>query len=103
MEIEINILRPVNPTGKSFITNVYGAIITKDKELIDKYKSEISRNVQKLGYKIEEIIGNGKLISGTFVILIDDDTKKPKKIYVKNIKVWSVEKEINNSVGVDIS
>ncbi len=103
MEIYIELLKPVNPTGRSFITGLYAAIMAKDKELIDKYKKEIFRNMVRLGYKIEEAIGQGKLISGTFVILVDDRTREPKRIYVKNLKVWDVVKEINEDIGVEIS
>jgi len=103
MEVYIELLRPVNPTGRSFITNVYGALLAKDKDLIERYKKEIMRNVQRLGFKIEESIGTGKLITGTIVILIDDDTKKPKKVYTKDIKIWNVEKEYNERIEVEIS
>ncbi len=56
MEIYIELLRPVNPTGRSFITNVYGAIAAKDKELTEKYKKEIAKLIQRI--LIEEIIRN---------------------------------------------
>ncbi len=62
MEIYIELLRPVNPTGRSFITNVYGAIAAKDKELTEKYKKEVTKLILKLGYKIEDVIGNRKIM-----------------------------------------
>jgi len=103
MEVYIELLRPVNPTGRSFITNIYGAISAKDKDLIEKYKKEIMRNIQKLGFKIEESIGTGKLISGTIAIIIDDNTKQPKKIYTRDIKIWSAEKSLDEKIEVEIS
>ncbi|MFZ8801266.1 MAG: hypothetical protein ACO2ON_03795 [Candidatus Nanopusillus sp.] len=102
MEVYVELLRPVNPTGRGFVTGLYAAIAAKDKELIDRYKKEISRNINRLGYKIEEVVGRGKLVSGTIVILVDDKTKEPKKIYVKNLKVWDVVKEVNENIGVEI-
>jgi len=102
MEIYIELLRPVNPTGRGFITNVYGAILAKDKELIEKYKKEIMRNIQRLGFKIEESIGRGKLISGTIAIVIDDVTKEPKKIYTKDIKVWNIEGTLSERKEVEV-
>jgi len=102
MEVYIELLRPVNPTGRSFITNVYGAILAKDRELIERYKKEIIKNMQRIGFKLEEIIGRGKLISGTFVIVVDDSTREPKKIYVKEIKVWNIEKTLNEKLELDI-
>jgi len=102
MEVYIELLRPVNPTGRSFITNVYGAILAKDRELIERYKKEIIKNMQRIGFKLEEIVGRGKLISGTFVIVVDDSTREPKKIYVKEIKVWNIEKILNEKLELDI-
>jgi hypothetical protein len=83
MEISIELLRPVNPTGRSFITNVYGAIAANNREIIDKYKKDITKLIQRLGFKIEESIGTGKLITGTIIIVLDDNTKEPKKMYTK--------------------
>jgi hypothetical protein len=103
MEIYIELLRPLNPTGRSFITNVYGAIAAKDKELIEKYKKEITKLIQRLGFKIEEVIGNGKMVSGVLALLIDDKTKEPKKLYTISLKIWNVEKELAEKVSVEIS
>jgi len=103
MEVYIELLRPVNPIGKSFITNVYGAIAANNRELIEKYKRELMRSIQKLGYKLEEIIGNGKLISGMLVIVLDDNTREPKKVYFKEVKVWSVERVLNEKLETEVS
>jgi hypothetical protein len=103
MEIYIELLRPVNPTGRSFITNVYGAITAKDRELTEKYKKEIAKLIQRMGYKIEEVIGNGKMVSGVLALLVDDNTKEPKKLYTINLKVWNIEKELAEKISVEIS
>jgi len=102
MEISIELLRPVNPTGRSFITNVYGAIAANNREIIDKYKKDITKLIQRLGFKIEESIGTGKLITGTIVIVLDDNTKEPKKMYTKDIKIWNVEREYNETIEVSL-
>jgi len=102
MEVYVELLRPVNPTGRSFITNVYGAILAKDKDLLERYKKEIIKNMQRIGFKLEEIIGREKLISGTFVIVVDDNTREPKKIYAKEIKVWNIEKIFNEKLEINI-
>ena len=102
MEISIELLRPVNPTGRSFITNVYGAIAANNREIIDKYKKDVTKLIQRLGFKIEESIGTGKLITGTIVIVLDDNTKEPKKMYTKDIKIWNVEKEYNEIIEVSL-
>jgi hypothetical protein len=102
MEISIELLRPVNPTGRSFITNVYGAIAANNREIIDKYKKDITKLIQRLGFKIEESIGTGKLITGTIVIVLDDSTKEPKKMYTKDIKIWNIEREYNEKIEVSL-
>jgi hypothetical protein len=102
MEISIELLRPVNPTGRSFITNVYGAIAANNREIIDKYKKDVTKLIQRLGFKIEESIGTGKLITGTIVIVLDDNTKEPKKMYTKDIKIWNIEKEYNERIEVSL-
>jgi hypothetical protein len=102
MEIEVELLRPVNPTGRSFITYVYGAVAAKEREVIEKYKKEFTRLMQRLGFKIEETIGTNKLITGTIVLVVDDNTKEPKSTYTKEIKVWNIEKEYNEKIEVTL-
>ena len=94
MEISIELLRPVNPTGRSFITNVYGAIAANNREIIDKYKKDITKLIQRLGFKIEESIGTGKLMTGTIVIVLDDNTKEPRKCILKILKSGMLKKNI---------
>lgn len=91
--IEIEILRPVNPAGRSFITYIYGAVMGRDREVVDKYKKEFTRLAQRMGFKLEEVVGTGKLITGTIVLEVDKD-KKPVRMYAKDVKVWNIEKEI---------
>jgi hypothetical protein len=42
------------------------------------------------------------LISGTFVIVVDDDTREPKKIYAKEVKVLNIEKTLNEKLEIEI-
>ncbi|BBL45480.1 hypothetical protein MJ1_0313 [Nanobdella aerobiophila] len=102
MEIEIEILRPVNPTGRSFIRNFYGAISAKDKDIINKYKKEFTKLLQRFGFKIEESIGQNKLITGTIVLVIDDNTKEPKSIYSKKLRIWDITKEYDNKIELNL-
>ncbi|RDD52513.1 hypothetical protein BA065_01375 [Nanoarchaeota archaeon NZ13-N] len=98
-EIEVEIIRPVNPAGRSFITNVYGAVAARDREIIDKYKREFTKIVQRLGFKIEETIGTGKLITGKIVLVVDEN-KKPLKAYSLEISVWNIEKTLKEKIEV---
>lgn len=100
MEIDIDIVRPVNPTGKSFMTYVYGAVAGQDREVLDNHKSEFTRLMQRLGFKIEETIGAGKLITGKITLVVDDKTKEPKRAYVKELEVWNIEQELKSKIEV---
>jgi len=99
MEIEVRIVRPVNPAGVSFIKYVYGAVAAQNRKVIDNYKREFTRLVQRLGYKIEEVVGSGKMITGTIVIEVEDDGK-PVRAYTKELSVWEAVKTITERIEV---
>lgn len=100
-KIEIEIVRPVNPAGRSFITYVYGAVAGRDRKVIDNYKKEFTRLVQRLGFKIEEAIGTGKMITGIIVLETEEDGK-PIKAYTQEINVWNIEKEVKEKIEVSL-
>lgn len=101
VEIEIELIRPVNPAGRSFITNVYGAVAAKNREVIDNYKKEFTKLIQRLGFKIEETIGTGKLITGKIVISLDNNNK-PIKAYTVELSVWNIEKTSKEKIEVTL-
>ncbi len=43
MEIEVNISKPVTLGGLSFIKNSFGIISSKNRDVVDKYKRELSK------------------------------------------------------------
>ena len=100
MEIEINIVRPVNPVGVSFIKYVYGAVASKNRRVIELYKREFTRLVTKFGYKVEEVIGTDKMITGSIVLELDEKSR-PVRIYSKYLKVWEPTKDINEKIEVN--
>ncbi len=102
MEIEIEVVRPVNPAGRSFITYIYGAVAAKDREILNNYKKEFTKLVQRLGFKIEETVGTNKLVTGKIVLVVDDKTKEPKKIYTKSLQIWNIEKDINEKIEASL-
>ena len=97
MEIEIEILRPVNPTGVSFIKYVYGAVASKNRKVIDSYKREFTRLVTRFGYAVEEAVGSDKMITGTVVLELDENSK-PIRIYSKSLKIWEPTKEVKEKI-----
>ena len=99
MEVEIEIMRPVNPAGVSFIKNIYGAVASRNRKVIDNYKREFTKLVTRLGYKIEETVGTGKMVTGVIVLEIDDDGR-PIRAYTREIKVWGITKELSEKIEV---
>ena len=100
-EIVVDIVRPVNPSGMSFVKYVYGAIASVDREIIEKYKKELSKLVQRLSIKIEEAIGSSKIITGKIVLYVEDD-KKPVKMVAKDISVWEPVKEVSEEIEASL-
>ncbi|AAR38881.1 NEQ026 [Nanoarchaeum equitans Kin4-M] len=99
--IEIEIVRPVNPVGISFVRYLWGAMAARDREVLERHRKEFSKLVQRLGYTIEEKIGTGKLITGKVVIELDEDDK-PLKARVEELKIWEPVKEINEKIEVEL-
>mgnify|MGYP001770667238 CR=1 FL=1 len=82
MKIEVDISRPVNPAGVSFIKTFY-AVLVRNGVKPDK---NLNKAIQRVGFKIEELVGVGSIITGKFLIDLDN-----KKIMVQNIQVWKPE------------
>lgn len=97
MEIEIEILRPVNPAGISFIRYIYGAVAARDRKIIENYKKEFTKLITRFGYKIEEVVGSGKMITGKIVLETEEDGK-PIKMYSKEIEIWEPVKKVNEKI-----
>ncbi len=100
--VEFEILRPVNPTGRSFIRYCYGAMAARRREVIDKYRREYVRLLQRLGYKIEDKIGSGKLITGKIIVEFDEEGK-PIKVRIEELTVWEKTKVVNEPVEVELA
>ena len=99
MEIEINISRPVTLGGLGFMKTIFGAISSKDREIIDKHKKEISKLVNSLLKILQEKYGKETLITTNFVVEIDDN-KIPKKALVKKVTIWEPIKIVQENIEV---
>ena len=101
MEIEVEIVRPVNPAGVSFIKYLYGAVAARDRKVIENYKRDFTKLITRLGYKIEETVGTGKMITGSVVLEVEEDGR-PIKVYAKDLKVWDIIKEVSEKIEVSL-
>ncbi len=99
--IEIDIVRPVNPAGVSFIKYLYGAVAARSRDVIEKYRREFTRLIQRLGLAIEDNIGTGSFITGRVVIVVSENGE-PQRAKALNLKVWKVVKEVEEEIEVEV-
>ena len=97
-EIEIRVVRPVNPDGVSFVKYLFGAIIGQlGSDFVNENRKTISRMITRLGYKIDEKVQGG-FITGEFSLVVEDG--KPVKIVAKRLEVYKKTEEINEEIAV---
>ena len=98
--MEFRIVRPVNPDGVSFVKYCWGALTGQlGAEYMNKHKREMSRLIQKLGFKLDEF-SEGGLITGE-LYLETDDNDNPRKMGAKKITIFKPVKEINEVIEVE--
>jgi hypothetical protein len=102
MEIEVNISKPVTLGGLGFIKVSFGVISSKDRDVIDKYKRELSKLLNSLLKVLQEKYGKDTLITTNFIVEIDDNIKIPKKVSVKKIIIWEPIKIIQENIEVTL-
>ena len=100
MEIEININRPVTLGGLGFMKTTFGALSSKDREIIDKHKKEISKLINNLLKVLQEKYGKDTLITTNFIIEVDNNTKIPKKAYIRKVTIWEPIKIIQENIEI---
>jgi hypothetical protein len=102
MEIEVNISKPVTLGGLSFIKTSFGIISSKDIDVINKHKRELSKLLNNVIKVLQEKYGKDTLIAINFVVEIDDNTKLPKKALVKKVIIWEQAKIIQENIEVSL-
>jgi hypothetical protein len=98
--IEFEILRPVNPTGSSFIDYVWGAVGARNRAVLQEHRRDLARLVQRLGFAIEDKIGSDKRITGKIVVYVENG--KPVKIVAKDIKIWQATSTLEGEVSAEL-
>ncbi len=102
MEIEINISKPVTLGGLSFIKNSFGIISSKNRDVVDKYKRELSKLLNNVIKVLQEKYGKDTTIAANYIIEVDDNTKAPKKALVKKVIIWEQAKIIQENIEVTL-
>ena len=98
--IEVEVIRPVNPAGVSFIKYLWGAIGAKNRTVLQEYRRELTRLVQKLGFTLEEKIGTNKLITGKIILEVENG--KPVKITAKDLRIWQETGTYPDAITVEL-
>ncbi len=98
-QIEVEIVRPVNPAGVSFVKYLWGAVGARNRAVLQNYRREFSRLIQKLGFMIDEKIGAGKMITGKIIVELDGD--RPVRARAVDLKIWDVVGESKEEIVVE--
>jgi len=102
MEIEFNISKPIKLGGHGFMKMIFGSIASKDKEIISNYKKEFSILTNNLLKILQEKYGKETMIAFDFIIEIDNDIKKPKRILVRKVIIWEPFKIVQENIEVTL-
>jgi hypothetical protein len=102
MEIEVNISKPVTLGGLSFIKNSFGIISSKNRDVIDKYKRELSKLLNNVIKVLQEKYGKDTIMAVNYIIEVDDNTKVPKKALIKKVIIWEQAKIIQENIEVTL-
>jgi hypothetical protein len=100
MSIEIDLVRPVNPAGASFIKYLWGAIGAKNRTILQEHKRDLSRLLMKLSFALEDKIGPNKLVTGKVVVELKDG--RPYKAIARNLRVWQETGSLEGEVAVEL-
>jgi hypothetical protein len=98
--IEVELVRPVNPAGVSFIRYLWGAVGARNRQVLQEYKKELSKLVQRLGFALEEKLGSNRLITGKVILELRGG--KPYKLTAKNLRVWQEVGPAEGEVSVEL-
>ncbi|MEM0494020.1 MAG: hypothetical protein QXU72_01990 [Thermofilum sp.] len=98
--IEVELARPVNPAGVSFIRYLWGAVGARNRAVLEGYRRELSRLVQRLGFALEEKLGSNKLVTGKVVLELRDG--KPVRLVARDLRVWQEVGPVEGEVVVEL-
>jgi len=56
-----------------------------------------------LGLRIKSIIGDNKYIKGTIILEYDNNTKRPLKLFTKELEIYAFKKTYENPIIIENS
>jgi len=87
-QVIIEITVPVAPSSRKFIHHIYAGVGSAVPEIPKYFKRDFAKITKELGNKIAEKFKPGSYIKGQIVLEYDDNTKKPLKIFTKELLVY---------------
>ena len=100
--IKIDVVRPVNPTGLSFIRYCWGAMGARDQKVITEYKREFAKLLRILGAEIAKRVGEGVLVTGSLEFELSDESK-PLAARALSLDVWEKKSTVEEVIEVRIA
>jgi hypothetical protein len=100
-EITIRITTPVNPASRKFITHIYAGAGNIIPEIPKYFGRDLSKLASQLGLKIKSIIGDNKYIKGVIILEYDSNTKKPLKLFTKELEIYTFKKTYEDPIIIE--
>jgi len=98
--IRVDIVRPVNPLGLSFVKYCWGVIGSRDQRAITLHRSPLASLLRKVGETIVERVGEGKFITSSIEFEFEDS--KPIRARILKIEIWTKTEELEEEIEVSL-
>ena len=100
-EVIIKITTPVNPASRKFIEHIYAGVGNNIPEIPKYFGRDLSKLASQLGIRIKSIIGDNKYIKSTIILEYDTNTKKPLKLFTKELEIYVYRKTYENPIIIE--
>jgi len=87
-QVIIEITVPVAPASRKFIHHIYAGVGSGAPEITRYFRRDLAKLTKELSTKISEKVKPGSYIKGQIVLEYDDNTKKPLKIFTKELIIY---------------
>jgi hypothetical protein len=87
-QVIIEITVPVAPASRKFIHHIYAGVGSIVPEITKYFKRDFARLTKELSTKITERVKPGSYIKGQIILEYNDNTKKPLKIFTKELIIY---------------
>jgi len=100
-QVLIEITVPVAPSSRKFIHHIYAGVGSTVPEITKYFKKDFARLTKELGAKITEKFKPGSYIKGQIILEYDDNTKKPLKMFTKELIIYDSGSVYNYAISTE--